>query len=305
MFLSVVPASVPAMPSYLHETLVEMFRDRPAFAAEVLAGPLGIPVPHYEQARLSSTDLTEVIPTEYRADLVVTLTRDDAPVLAVVVEAQLRVDARKRRAWPAYVAILHARLGCPVMLLVVCPLAAVAAWCAAPIVVSEPGLVLTPVVLGPDSVPVLEDPVAARASPELAVLSAMAHGGRPEHTEVLDALLVALHAVDREHARLYADIVLAALPAAARTHLEALMTIIGYEYQSDFARRYMAEGKAQGLAAGLAVGKVSALLAILDARAVDVPRDVRERIEACTDLDQLDTWVRRAATAARVEELFA
>jgi hypothetical protein len=32
------------MPSHLHETLVEMFRDRPALAAELLAGPLGVSV---------------------------------------------------------------------------------------------------------------------------------------------------------------------------------------------------------------------------------------------------------------------
>jgi len=36
----------------------------------------------------------------------------------------------------------------------------------------------------------------------------------------------------------YADLVLAALPAATRHHLGALMSTGTYEYQSDFARRY-------------------------------------------------------------------
>lgn len=284
------------MPSYLHEVLVEMFRDRPALAAELLAGPFGIVVPAFGQAHVASGELTDVAPTEYRADAVVTLTDGDKPVLAVVVEAQLRADGRKRRTWPAYVATLHARLGCPVMLLVVCPDAAVAAWCAAPIVVSDPGLVLTPLVLGPDQVPVVTDPALARRSPELAVLSAMAHGDRPDQTIVFAALLAALEVVDHDHANLYADIVLAVLPAAARDSLEALMTTTTREYQSDFARRYFDQGEARG--------EARAVLAVLDARGVAVPDEVREEIVGCTDLDQLDRWVRRAVTASTVHDLF-
>jgi hypothetical protein len=121
------------MPSHLHETLIEMFRDRPLLAAELLRGPLHVAVPDFDEARLSSADLTDVTPTEYRADAVVTLTDEGLTVLAVVVEVQLRIAARKRRTWPAYVANLHARLGCPVALMVVCPAQPVAEWCAAPI----------------------------------------------------------------------------------------------------------------------------------------------------------------------------
>jgi len=296
------------MPSHLHEALVEMFRDRPALAAELLTGPLGVAVPAFGQAGLSSGELTDLTPTEYRADAVVTLTAGDSPVLAVVVEAQLRADAHKRRTWPAYVATLHARLGCPVHLLVVCPDPAVAAWCAAPIVVSDPGLALTPLVLGPSQVPVVTDPALARGSPELAVLSAIAHGAQPGQTKVLQALLAALDTVDQDHANLYADVVLAVLPAPARDYLEALMTTTTHEYQSDFARRYYSQGRAEGEAAGEASGKAmgeaKAVLAVLDARGVEVPDQVRQDIAGCTDLDQLDTWVRRAATASKVHELF-
>src|SRR5919106_5588116 len=133
------------MPSHLHEFLVAMFRDRPTLAADVLAGPLGVAVPAFTQAQASSGDLTDAAPTEYRADVVITLTANGAgdvdggdPVLAVVVEAQLRVDTRKRRSWPAYVATLHARLGCPVALLVVCPSAAGGAPGGGPIVFGGP-----------------------------------------------------------------------------------------------------------------------------------------------------------------------
>jgi hypothetical protein len=78
-FVSTGVVMVAVMPSYLHELLVEMFRDRPALVAELLTGVLGIPVPAFQAARLSSSDLTDVAPTEYRADAVITLTTDDDP----------------------------------------------------------------------------------------------------------------------------------------------------------------------------------------------------------------------------------
>lgn len=49
----------------------------------------------------------------------------------------------------------------------------------------------------------------------------MAHGGRPGQTAVFEALMAAPEVVDHDHANLYADVVLAVLPAAARDYLEA------------------------------------------------------------------------------------
>src|SRR5215470_6216245 len=296
------------MLSYVHEALAEMFRDRPALAAELLTGLFGVSVPLFEQARVSSADLTDVAPTEYRADVVVILSVMDAPVLGVVVEAQLRDDGRKRRSWPAYVATLYARLGCPVELLVVCPDRTAAAWCGTPIAVNGSGFVLTPQVFGPGQVPVVTDPELAKRQPELAVLSAMAHGERSGDKGVFEALLAALEVVDLDHANLYADFVLAALPAAVRGYLEAFMTTTTHRYRSDFARRYYDAGEAKGIAEGEAKGKAEgearAVLAVLDARGIEVPDPVREDITGCTDLDQLDTWIRRAVTADKVQDLF-
>ena len=279
-----------------------MFRDRPALAAEMLAGPLGVAVPAFDRAGVSSGDLTDVAPTEYRADAVITLTKRDDVALAVVVEAQLRADARKRRSWPAYVATLHARMGCPVMLLVVAPDPAAATWCAAPISLGHPGFVLTPLVLGPHQVPVVKDVGAARRAPEVAVLSAIAHGAGAEQKDVLEALRAAFEVLDQERAELYTDVVLAALPAAVRDYLEAVMhpLIQKYGYQSDFARRFFEQGEAKGKAEG----EAEAVLTVLDARGIAVTDDAREEIVGCTDLGQLETWVRRATTADKIEDLF-
>jgi hypothetical protein len=35
-----------------------------------------------------------------------------------------------------------------------------------------------------------------------------------------------------------------------------------------------------------------------------VPDDARTRITECSDLNQLDTWIRRAATAESIDDLF-
>src|SRR5262245_3124163 len=100
------------MPSTTHEALVLLFRNRPELAPELLRDALGVELPAYAEARVESADLTELQPTEYRADLVVLLV-DGKPVLGIIVEVQLQKDERKRFTWPVYASNLRARLECP------------------------------------------------------------------------------------------------------------------------------------------------------------------------------------------------
>lgn len=140
----------------------------------------------------------------------------------------------------------------------------------------------------------MTDPDLAARSPELTVL---AHGAHPHRSAVLDALAAALATIDLDRAGRYLDIVLNARPAAAQRHLEELMATGTYEYQSDYARRLVGAGKTEAHA--------EAVISVLAARGVDVPADARERIMDCTDLAQLDAWLRRAVTAdAAADELF-
>lgn len=195
-------------------------------------------------------------------------------------------------------------MGLSGVLLVISVDAATARWCAAPIEIGHPGLVLRPLVLGPEQVPVVTDPGQADRVPELAVLSALTHGTGPEQERVFRAMLSGLRHVDAGHSAMYTDLVLDRLSGAARQCLEELVNVATYEYQSDYARRYFSRGKAEGEARGTAAGEARALLAVLAARDIDVPEAVRERITGCTDLDQLEAWVRRAATATSVHDLF-
>jgi hypothetical protein len=248
-------------------------------------------------SRRGRATLTEVVPTEYRADLVLVLESVDgsSPSAALVVEAQLGRDPDKRWSWPVYLINLRARLRCDVALMIVTPDPDVAGWASTPIATGHPGWVLVPLVLGPEAVPFVCDVAVAEQSPELAVLSVMLHGHERNALAIAEAALAAARGLDDERSKLYADLVLASVDEAARAILEALMASGNYEYQSDFARRYVAQGRAEG--------RAHALLAVLAARGISVPEDVRTRIVSCTELARLDAWLAHAVTAASAAEV--
>jgi hypothetical protein len=285
------------VPSMAHEILVDLFRNRPSLAAEILIEALGVSLPPYTEARLTSTDLTEIQPAEYRADLVAVLFDRDRSVRVIIVEVQLAVDPRKRLSWPAYVTVSRAIHGCPADLLIVAPDPQVSRWCAEPIEIGVPGFVLRPPVLRRTSVPVVTDLEEAARRPELGVLSAMAHGETEQGATIAAAVLPAIRGLDDGRARFYYDLVYNSLNAAARRELEGMMK--GYEYQSDFAKKYVAEGLAQGRAKEAAGN----LLAVLRVRGITVPDTIREHILAQKDLERLERWLEKAAVATLVTEV--
>ncbi|MEU8055889.1 hypothetical protein [Microbispora bryophytorum] len=78
---------------------------------------------------------------------------------------------------------------------------------------------------------------------------------------------------------------------------------------SPFARQHYGKGleagREEGRRRGQAEGEVRAVLTILEARGISVSDSDRAFIRACMDLDLLDEWVRRAATATSAADLFA
>lgn len=85
----------------------------------------------------------------------------------------------------------------------------------------------------------------------------------------------------------------------------------GYEYQSDFARRYVAEGRSEGLTQGLTQGLAQGrtqeaarnLLAVLRVRGIAVPDAVRERILTQTEPERLERWLEKAVVASSICEV--
>lgn len=282
------------MVSKEHEVVVEMFRNRARLAAE-LGEALGVKLPSWSQARADASDLNELVPTEYRADVVILLEQGEGEekerVYALVVEAQLSTDRRKRMVWPQYLTSLRARLECPVMLLVVTPDEAVERWCEGAIDIGHPRWVLYPLVLGPSRIPVVDSLEVARENPELLVLSALVHG----RTQAGRRIVRVLPALDSERTRLYARLIVLFLGEEARQELEEMMRSDNPQ-EVDFFQRFVDEGMEKG--------KAAAVLVVLRGRGLEVDAKARERIVSCTDTAQLEKWLLRAGTIHSVQELF-
>jgi len=288
------------MPSHLHEALLQLFRNRPALAPELLRDALRLELPPYTEVRLDSADLPDIQPAEYRADLVVLLL-NGKPVFGIVVEVQLSADEQKRFVWPVYVANLRARLKCPVCLLVVTADEAVARWAAKPVEIGGSNR-FTPMVLGPSGVPEITDEAHARADPELAVLSAMAHGQDADiekSIRIAFAAQMASMGLDEDRSRLYFDLVLNSLSEAARRALQD-MNPATYEYQSDFCRGLFAQGCAEGERSG----RAALIVRQLTLRFGPLGTEVQGRIAAAS-IPEMDALAERLLTARTVQEALA
>ncbi|GAB3483205.1 hypothetical protein [Nocardiopsis coralliicola] len=78
------------------------------------------------------------------------------------------------------------------------------------------------------------------------------------------------------------------------------MTDVHHETRSKFARAHEAIGEARGEARG----EAKALLLMLKARGITIDPDTRDRIAHCTDIEQLDRGIIRAATVQHAREIF-
>ncbi|MEZ4450331.1 MAG: hypothetical protein R3B09_12710 [Nannocystaceae bacterium] len=288
------------MPKLPHEAIVQLLRNAPGLLLELLWPDRSR---RATSVRITQTEFVDVVLAEYRADDVLLFGDDaDAPDGALVVEVQLRVHPQKPSRWPILVAGPHARYRCPVDLVVVAVDRDVAAWARRPIRVGvlEGAMTLTPTVLGPDEIPIITDFDEARRSPELAVLSALAHVDAPEVVDIAAAALAASHDLDNDRGILYPDAILARVGGLARKILEKLMQSGRYEFQSDFAKKYFAEGKAEGKAEG----EAQILLQILQFKGFTIADALREQVAACRDPAQLEAWVDRALRASSLAEIF-
>ena len=305
------------MPTLEHNGLVDMFRENPALAPHLVELLFRMDLPPYATVTVVETALDQLVPVEFRADLVLEL-RDErgALVFAIVLEVQRDKDARKKYAWPVYVGVVRAQKECPTVVLVVAPDADVAGWAAEMIDLGLGRGRLEPLVLGPASVPVVTDPALAEQETELAILSAAAHGNGPNGLDVALTALGALGRFDREHAAVYFQIVYNALREPMRRALEVLIMQRQSEGKATFPPfaqqifdRGMHEGELKGelrgKLEGMLAGKRDALLRLLARAGISLAEDDRARIDACTDTDTLDRWVENVLGAKTSRDVFA
>ncbi|WP_394823224.1 hypothetical protein [Pendulispora albinea] len=293
--------------SFSHEGLVLLFRNRPTLAAELLRDVLHLELPGFERVTIGEADVSQITPTERTVDLVLTLEDGDGrPELAIIVELQLHPNGDKKWSWPHYVCALRDKLRCPVLLLVVTTREDVAAWAREPIELGRPGDHIRPFVLGPSAIPAVRDPSEAERAPELAVLSAAAHGHDDPGiaVQIASAALQACRQLDDQRNVVYSDLIFISLSAAARTTFEKIMSQGNYVFQSEYFLKHLRAGREEGVEEGLAAGEAKAVIAFLEARGLPVPDETRARILTCKDISTLDRWIRKAVAVTSADELF-
>ena len=222
--------------------------------------------------------------------------------LVVLVEVQLDADPDKPFSWPLYLAAARMKYRCDACVLVVTIDERVAAWARQPVSLGPGASTFQAIVLGPSAVPYAVE----STTPELAVLSALAHGA--QEPEAVRQAVFAIDALGPDRAQ--ADFVLLKyhLGAARDRALEAIMTTSERRYLSDFANDYfdkgLAQGKAEGEAEGEAKGLRAAIVALFSARALPLSEHGRAQIASCADVATLTKWLGRAVTAATEAEVF-
>jgi flagellar biosynthesis/type III secretory pathway protein FliH len=155
----------------------------------------------------------------------------------------------------------------------------------------------------------------ASADPELAVLSAMAHGRDADvrtAVRIAHAACAGVAQLDESRSSLYVDLILHSLGTAAREALQA-MDLKNYQYQSDFARKYhsagiaegkkegLEEGRQEGLAHGVREGRAALVTRQLEKRFGLLTPQARQRIETATIAD-LDAIGERLLTANTLDD---
>jgi hypothetical protein len=287
-----------------HEALHRIFQKDPALLTRALQQVLHVPFPEPYDFAGMNVDLTEIEPIERRVDTLLGAETDEGSYL-LVVESQGKPDERKRGSWPYYLSYLYEKYRSEPVLIVVTQSSATARWAAQPIhlgVRGMPSLTVRPFVLGPDNVPVIATEREARQDPSLAALSAMTHGRGRQAPAILESLAAALETMDRDAAAVLVQFVDSCLAdPQARQMWRDMMTAMQYFWRHPLAEQVREEGREEGRVEALA----EMTLNILRWRGIDVPDRVRDRVEACTDLDQLTVWSERAVHATAADDLFA
>lgn len=89
------------MPTLEHNGIIEMFRDNPPLAPHLIERLFHLQLPSHASVRVAESSLDQMIPIEFRADLVLELLDEKGePVLLIVLEMQRDEDPDKKYSWP-------------------------------------------------------------------------------------------------------------------------------------------------------------------------------------------------------------
>jgi hypothetical protein len=286
-------------PTITHEAPLELIRQHPALAVDLLRAFTGLTVAEKADIRLGPNSLNATVPAEFTADAVVVVADQDTgdPQVVIVIEPQGRDDHVKRYAWPSYLANVRSAVKCPTaVLIVICPDPHEADKCRQVIEMGHPGWDLLPIVIDPHHAPDDDG-----ATPYLTLFLACLPAFDLADPRIARRVLAAI----AETGASYADrknlttIILKRASTAARQILEDLMSTI--EWKDDFIEGYVEQGRAEG-----AIGaKIADVMKVLGVRDLHPTKKQLARMAACTDLATLNRWFDRSLTAANAAEVFA
>lgn len=285
-----------------HEAPLELIKQHPELAVDLLREVSEISLPDKLDVRLGPTSLNQVTPSKYDADSVVVVSDPVTldPIVAIVIEPQNRDEKTKKFSWPIYVTNVRKEVGCEsAYLIVVCPDPSEAEKCRSVIRLGHPGLELRPIVIDPAHAPGDEG-----ANPYLLLFLACLRALDMESPSAARRVLQAIRdtgASTAERKRL-ATIILVRASENARRLLEGLMSTM--EWKSDFIDSFVEQGLEQGIEQGRLRGKREDLLKVLDLRGLRPADEQRARVNASTDLAQLDRWLERSLSATTAAEVF-
>lgn len=296
------------MPGKLHQGTLELFRDDPWLAFDLLGieRPVsGTPIDRRGEVEHVDPEEPEKVGMGF-PDLVL-VHRDEAKPkrgIVITVEAQGEYDAEKRWRIPYYHALLAEEYRLPTYVVVVSYHAQMSAslrkWAKG--VPPRVDVML----LDAETVPRITDLEQARSRPTAAVLSATVHGCRGD-IEVARVAIQACAGLPERKYRSYIQTIMAAVPKSQRPALEAEVSVQQVTRIWEIERRSgsFQNGREEGQALGRQRTLIEMIEALLEVRKIALmPADV-ERIRAQRELPTLERWARRAREVDSVAELFA
>lgn len=293
------------MPGDPHEIIVKAIQDEPLTAAWLMdLVDLDRRVEVCTAAETRSNSVGSPGLTERRADVVVKLSFPGEEDRIVICEVQNDWKDEKYYRLPGYMARAFEDYRLPVELVLICPTDSLAQkyWKG---VYLGPENTMSVHSLGPSHFPQLvnssELPTAAAA-----LVSAVV-GKKPTGRKAelfISTLDRCLGKIDAGRAADYAMYLLTVLTGEPAELLEALMQTRSRPYHSEYSDRLRAEGRKAGREEGAIEHTRALLVQMLEGTPAGVTPAQRQRIEACSDLQQLDAWFAKAFEQRSGEGLF-
>jgi hypothetical protein len=300
------------MPSSRHDSLVRMFCDRPAAVGELLREFAHRDLPDGDLTLISTAALNDRPSAELIPDSVFAVGQARDPKHVVVVEVQHAATQDKHLQMARYAAALWLFYRCRITVLVICTDQQAAGFYSQPLATGLEDYIFFAATLGPDGLPIITDPSEVAARPDIAAVAVAAH----PTLRTIRAFFQGLREMPQEAVDKYIEDAHRICAPDARSLMEEIMPESPWVVSTPFAKEHFGRGRAEGLAegraegqalgflAGEAKGEAQALLAVLNARHIWHSADHLARVLDCTDLDQLNAWLLRAATATKIEEVF-